>query len=201
MKKLILLFLIFAGVQTASAQHSRWSRAPRYDVSWGLLAGVNTPTVESLTQNVSIKNNIGWHLGMFTSINYRNYAIEPQLLYVRQSYEVRSSTGESYDLKSNRLDVPVLFSLRVLEPFRINVGPVFSLLNDGKLKSGKDLLDMGGLHPTISYAIGAGLNLGEVIVDFRYNGSFSNKGSMSIGEQLTFDTRTSSIAMSVGILF
>ena len=51
--------------------------------------------------------------------------------------------GESLNLRSNSIDVPVLASFRMLKPLRIYAGPVFTVMNDCKQKSGGDLLDFG----------------------------------------------------------
>lgn len=70
----------------------------------------------------------------------------------------------------------MLVSLRLLRPFRFYAGPVFTVMNDCKQKSGGDLLDFGRVRPTMSYTVGAGVKLlGHMLIDLRYNGQFKGK--------------------------
>ena len=106
-----------------------------------------------------VKNKLGWQAGITTAVNLGAFAIEPQILYVRQGLRIRPEGGSEINLKSNSIDVPVLASLRLLNPVRIYAGPVFTVMNDCKQKSGGDLLDFGRVRPSVSYTVGAGIVL------------------------------------------
>ncbi|MDE5962475.1 MAG: PorT family protein, partial [Alistipes sp.] len=170
MRKTILLLLCLAVVLPASAQRLSMR------VEWGLLGGINIPDYSTSDDHSSIKNKLGWQLGIVTAVKFKAIAIEPQILYVRQGLRIRTTEGESLNLRSNSIDVPVLASFRLLKPFRIYAGPVFTVMNDCKQKSGGDLLDFGRIRPTISYTVGAGVVLvRHLLVDLRYNGQFRSK--------------------------
>ena len=118
----------------------------------------------------------GLAAGITTAVNLGAFAVEPQILYVRQGLRIRPEGQKEINLKSNSIDVPVLLSFRLLRPVRIYAGPVFTVMNDCKQKSGGDLLDFGRVRPTMSYTVGAGVKLlGHLLVDLRYNGQFKSK--------------------------
>ena len=195
-KTIILLCCLLAGL-SASAQ------LPRARVEWGVLGGVNVPDYSTSDDYGSIKNKLGWHLGIMTAVKVGIMAVEPQILYVRQGLRIRTTDGESLNLCSNSIDVPVLASLRVLHPVRIYVGPVFTVMNDCKQKSGGDLLDFGRIRPTMSYTIGAGVVLlRHLLVDLRYNGQFRSKHDVVLPDGSELDKlRTYNVALSIGYIF
>lgn len=197
MRKTILLLLCLAVVLPASAQ--RLSTR----VEWGLLGGINIPDYSASDNHSSIKNKLGWQLGIVTAVKFKAIAIEPQILYVRQGLRIRTTEGESLNLRSNSIDVPVLASFRLLKPFRIYAGPVFTVMNDCKQKSGGDLLDFGRIRPTVSYTVGVGVVLvRHLLVDLRYNGQFRSKHDVVLPDGSELDKlRTYNVALSVGYIF
>ncbi len=195
-KTIVLLFCLLAALP-ASAQ------GPRTRVEWGVLGGVNVPDYSTSDDYGSIKNKLGWQLGIMTAVKVGIMAIEPQILYVRQGLRIRTADGESLNLRSNSIDVPVLASLRLLHPVRIYAGPVFTVMNDCKQKSGGDLLDFGRIRPTMSYTIGAGIVvMRHMLIDLRYNGQFRSKHDVVLPDGRQLDKlRTYNVAFSIGYIF
>lgn len=150
-----------------------------------------------------VKNKLGWQAGIVTAVNLGAFAIEPQILYVRQGLRIKPEGAKEINLKSNSIDVPVLVSLRLLRPFRFYAGPVFTVMNDCKQKSGGDLLDFGRVRPTMSYTVGAGVKLlGHMLIDLRYNGQFKGKEDVVLPDGSRLDKlRSYNVALSVGYLF
>ncbi len=197
MRKIFLLLLcVLAGLPASAQRPGTW-------VEWGVFGGINVPDYSTSDDYGSIKNKLGWHLGILTAVNLGAVALEPQILFVRQGLRIRTADGESLNLRSNSIDVPVLASLRLLHPVRIYVGPVFTVMNDCKRKSGGDLLDFGRIRPTVSYTIGAGVVLmRHLMVDLRYNGQFRSKHDVVLPDGSELDKlRTFNVALSVGYIF
>jgi len=146
---------------------------------------------------------VSWQAGIVTAVNLGAFAIEPQILYVRQGLRIKPEGAKEINLKSNSIDVPVLVSLRLLRPFRFYAGPVFTVMNDCKQKSGGDLLDFGRVRPTMSYTVGAGVKLlGHMLIDLRYNGQFKGKEDVVLPDGSRLDKlRSYNVALSVGYLF
>lgn len=80
----ILLTLLFAGaVLNAAAQR------PRTRVEWGVVGGINIPDYSTNMDATDVKNKLGWQAGIVTAINLGAFAVEPQILYVRQGLRIR----------------------------------------------------------------------------------------------------------------
>ena len=182
MLRRIVLTLLFAAIAAGAA-----AQRPRAREEWGVVGGINIPDYTTNMSETDVKNKLGWQAGITTAVNLGAFAIEPQILYVRQGLRIRPEGGSEINLKSNSIDVPVLASLRLLNPVRIYAGPVFTVMNDCKQKSGGDLLDFGRVRPSVSYTVGAGIVLmRHLLIDLRYNGQFRSKHDVVLpdGRQL-----------------
>ena len=197
MRKLGLTLLLVCAAWGASAQR------PRTMVEWGVIGGINVPDYTTNMDATDIRNKMGWQAGIVTAVKFGAIAVEPQILYVRQGLRIRPEGGEELNLKSNSIDVPVLASFRLLNPLRIYAGPVFTVMNDCKQKSGGDLLDFGRIRPSLSYTVGAGVVLlRHLLIDVRYNGQFRSKHDVVLPDGRQLDKlRTYNVALSVGYIF
>ena len=196
-RKIVLTLLLGGAVLSAAAQK------PRARVEWGVIGGINIPDYTTNMKAADVKNKLGWQAGIVTAVNLGAFAVEPQILYVRQGLRVRPEGAKEINLKSNSIDVPVLASFRLLNPVRIYAGPVFTVMNDCKQKSGGDLLDFGRIRPTLSYTVGAGVVLmRHLLIDLRYNGQFRSKHEVVLPDGSQLDKlRTYNVALSFGYLF
>ena len=197
MRKFVLTLLLAGGALGASAQR------PRTMVEWGVIGGINIPDYTTNMDAADIRNKLGWQAGIVTAVKLGAFAIEPQILYVRQGLRIRPSGKAEINLKSNSIDVPVLASFRLLNPLRIYAGPVFTVMNDCKQKSGGDLLDFGRVRPSVSYTAGAGIVLmRHLLIDVRYNGQFRGKRDVVLPDGSRLDNlRSYNVALSVGYIF
>ncbi len=198
-RKIVITLLLGACVWPALAQR------PRTRVEWGVIGGINVPDYTTNMSKTDVKNKLGWQAGIVTAVNLGAFAIEPQILYVRQGLRIKPEGAKEINLKSNSIDVPVLVSLRLLRPFRFYAGPVFTVMNDCKQKSGGDLLDFGRVRPTMSYTVGAGVKVlrRHLLIDLRYNGQFQARSTTwccPTGGRLD-KLRTYNVALSVGYLY
>ena len=197
MRKFVLTLLLAVAALGASAQR------PRTMVEWGVVGGINIPDYTTNTDAADIRNKLGWQAGIVTAVKLGAFAIEPQILYVRQGLRIRPSGKAEINLKSNSIDVPVLASFRLLNPLRIYAGPVFTVMNDCKQKSGGDLLDFGRIRPSVSYTVGAGIVvMRHLLIDVRYNGQFRGKHDVVLPDESRLDNlRSYNVALSVGYIF
>ena len=197
MRKFVLTLLLVCAAWGASAQR------PRTMVEWGVIGGINVPDYTTNMDATDIRNKLGWQAGIVTAVKLGIIAVEPQILYVRQGLRIRPEGKEEINLKSNSIDVPVLASFRLLTPLRIYAGPVFTVMNDCKQKSGGDLLDFGRVRPSVSYTAGAGIVLmRHLLIDVRYNGQFRGKRDVVLPDGSRLDNlRSYNVALSVGYIF
>lgn len=196
-RKLVLTLFLAVVACSASAQRSRTR------MEWGVIGGINVPDYTTNMSKADVKDKMGWQVGITTAVNLGVVAVEPQILYVRQGLRIRPEGLSELNVKSKSIDVPVLVSLRLLNPFRIYAGPVFTVMNDCKQKAGDDLLDFGRVRPTLSYTIGAGVVLlRHLLIDVRYNGQFRGKHDVALTNEVMLpEIRSYNVALSVGYLF
>ncbi len=171
--------------------------AQKLGIQWGVMAGLNmadysVKQVDKTTKWDDVKNEVGWQVGLMTSLNVGNLSIEPQLIYVRNKVKLTEGGHES-TIKGNSLDVPILVSYKILGPVRVMAGPVFTVLNDN---SGLKDISVDQLRSTCSYAVGLEARvLQKLRVDLRYNGQFKRK-TTAIGK---VDVNT--FALNLGYYF
>lgn len=101
-------------------------------VEWGVLAGLNFPHFSTSGPDFGIDNRLGWQAGLQIGLKFRYFTIGPEVLYVRQSIKLSHADYGTLKIKTNSIDIPLIFSLRALPMLRINVGPVFTVMNDCK---------------------------------------------------------------------
>ena len=153
------------------------AEAQKLGVDWGIIAGANmadykVKQLEGTPKWNDVKNDLGWQVGLMTSLNVGRLSIEPQIIYVHN--KIKLTEGDhTTSVKGNSLDVPLFVSLRLLGPLRVMAGPVFTVLNDNK---GLKDLSIDQLRSTCSYAVGLEARLFDKLrIDVRYNGQFKNK--------------------------
>ncbi|MDE7304620.1 MAG: PorT family protein [Alistipes sp.] len=195
LRKLLFTILLVSAAAAADAQPVK--------VEWGVMGGINVPDYTTNMDRADIKNKLGWQAGLVTSLKIGWFSVDPQILYVRQGLRIRQEGGDEINLKSNSIDVPVLAAFRPIRIVRIYAGPVFTVMNDCKQKSGGDKIDFGRIRPTLSYSVGAGVTLFKhLLVDLRYNGQFKAKTDVELPDGSRMDKlRTYNVALSVGYLF
>ena len=191
---LLLLAVLSLPVRTAAQR--------RTFVEWGVLGGLNFSDFSSKDKSFDVSNKLGFQAGISIGVNLGLVAIQPEILFVRQTFGVEHADIGRVKVKSNSIDVPVLLSVRVLKPLRINVGPVFSVMYDCKYKWGSDLIDFGRARPTVSYTLGLGLVLGRnFLIDCRYNGQFTSKKTYYTEDAVRIDLKSYSVGVSIGYVF
>jgi hypothetical protein len=141
--------------------------------------------------------NIGYHIGLFAKFGEQIY-VRPELIYTRTTSDYDGS-----DFKMGKLDVPVLIGLKVIGPLHVFAGPAFQYILDTEF-DGITINDVEndfsvGLH------IGAGLSLGKVGVDLRYERGLSNNEARFINTNITnvpnsrIDTRPNQLILSLSL--
>ncbi|MEG1610997.1 MAG: porin family protein [Alistipes sp.] len=191
MRKFIFAVLLALATTTgASAQKF---------LEYGLTAGINIPDYTTNTTHSEISNKLGWQGGVVIRIHTPVVTIQPELLFVHQSMNVRWE-NDQIRVKSNTFSMPLLASVSLLKILHLNAGPVFSLSNNCKYKFDGQKYDFGRLQPTIGYALGAAVQIRNFLVDARFNGQFKKKQSVN-EHGIDVDVKSYSVALSVGYLF
>ncbi len=113
---LLLLAVLPLPVRTAAQR--------RTFVEWGVLGGLNFSDFSSKDKSFDVSNKLGFQAGISIGVNLGLVAIQPEILFVRQTFGVEHADIGRVKVKSNSIDVPVLLSVRELKPLRITDGTV-----------------------------------------------------------------------------
>ena len=222
MKKLILSVVLLTLSLGASAQ----------SFDWGVKVNVGSPSLKiddiknlgdkSNEENFAqlLENNdaiLTYQLGVFVRIKLAGIYIQPEAMFsnsktkikfldvVDENQEFNDVVGE---VKLNKVDVPVMIGKRFLKIFRVNAGPVFSLLlsediNQAGTKKSWNEINANYKNATVGLQYGIGVDISMISVDLRVE-----KGFQSISDDLTIgnttfaaDQRLEQVMLSVGIKF
>jgi len=124
--------------------------------------------------------------------------LRPELVY--------TSTKSNYDegdLKLNKLDAPVLVGVKVIGPLNVFAGPAFQYILNSKF----DGVTIDNIENdfTVGLHIGAGVNLGKLGLDIRYERGFSENEVDFINSNITtltgdrVDTRPDQVILSLSL--
>ena len=92
-RKIVVTSLLVVCALSAAAQR------PRARIEWGVLGGINIPDYTTNMSGTDVKNKLGWQAGITTAVNLGAFAVEPQILYVRQGLRIRPEGQKEINLK------------------------------------------------------------------------------------------------------
>lgn len=216
MKKIsILLLVLFTSVTTLSAANpssdftqERGSRgASNVRMEWGLTACVsyNTLNISKSATGLTSKPHIGYGGGLNLGIKLGRFlAIQPEINYIHSKIQLEIPGVQKRDIPritTNSVDIPLLISLRFTNIFRINAGPVFTVMNNCFYTDGKgEKLMFGNTKPTFGYSAGVAIALlRRYMIDVRYVGYF--KPSLHNFNSDEFNGKYQTFAVKIGYLF
>lgn len=128
-------------------------------------------------EDLSLAPRLGVRGALVMSLCWsERYALQVELAYlfnkIRAERAVKGTGAGGHDVRSNVMEIPLLFSLRGLGPLRLNVGPVLSLAGTGRYDSGTERIEFGRLRTTVGYAAGVGVRVSQhLTVDGRFTGN------------------------------
>ena len=219
MKKIILSIALLGFTLNSSAQDFSWG--PKLSISSPSFKLQDVASIESGVDAIQLLEDtdpvLGYQLGVFARISLLGIYVQPEVLFSNAKSEIQfiDVIDENADLidvvgkvKLNKLDVPVMFGKRFLKVFRINAGPVFTLLlsqNIDQVGVSDTYTDIESNYKsaTVGAQIGAGLDLSILTIDLRYEmGLQSISDGITIGEtKFNPDQRLNQFLVSVGIKF
>jgi hypothetical protein len=188
--RLFFTFLVFFVFNSMYAQSG-----PGWGIKGGLNYGSSGDVINSIETSVqNPDNNLGWHLGIYGKIGNQIY-FRPELTYTRLN-----SDYDGNKFKLQKLDVPLLVGLKVIGPLHVFAGPSFQYILNTDLENFK-LSDVENDF-SVGINFGAGLNLGRLGIDLRYERGFSDNETAiieGISESIVgrLDTRPAQLILSL----
>lgn len=195
MKKMILAAFIIISTG-AMAQTS-------YGIKGGLNYGA-TGDYESFSDvagdatTIEGKSKTGYHLGGFARFGFLGIFIQPELMYTRLNTEYGS-----LDYKLDKIDAPVLLGVNILGPLNIKAGPSFQYILKNELENSSIAVSDVDNSITLGYQLGAGVSIGRLGFDVRYEGAFTENTAFTgtANENFTIDSRPSQWIFSLAYSF
>ncbi|CAD5252917.1 MULTISPECIES: porin family protein [unclassified Imperialibacter] len=204
-KKTLFLLAIVALAASANAQDIKIG--PRLGLTSSSIKVDKESTGASLgAQFESGDAKIGFQGGAFARLGIAGFYLQPELLFSATGGEIHvkdvsASLDETRELSFKKLDVPIMFGKKFAKIVRVNVGPSFSYLLKAESKVGDITTDVKNNYSnaTVGFQAGAGLDLGPLILDVKYEGSLSKLGD-AVGGYNT-DQRQSMWVVALGFSF
>jgi hypothetical protein len=178
-----------------------------------LLFKTDKPTWESIkgsavtAYNESGKNNVGFNVGLSAKVNLpASLFLMPEIYYTtfKTDFEV-PNTNTNIEVKSNRVDLPVLLGYNVLgDNLGLFIGPVASY-NLSKDNQFNDFKENAKKEFTLGYQFGAQVQIQKLIINGRYEGAFTKDQrdfiNNNTNETIRYDSRPSLFMVGLGYQF
>lgn len=193
MKKQFLLPLIaFTMMATAAS-------AQKSPIHIGLKGGANFSKLPISSSGISSKYATGFSAGAFTRIDISKVYVQGELLFSKKASKFNSDLLNDQKVSWSSIDVPVLVGYKLLNMDLLNVrifgGGVYSYTISEKASLFKQINNSFNKFDksNIGYQVGAGIDVGKLTFDLRYEGGLS-----SVSKQ--FKSRPNSFQASVGFM-
>lgn len=203
MKRILSIALIGFSM-FASAQISLAGKAnlifPTGSPSWKNIKGTVNNAIDG-----EGKNNVGFNVGLSLKASLpASFFLMPELYYTNFKNEF-TTANTTFDIKSSRIDLPVLVGHRVLgDMLGVFIGPVASY-NLSKEDTFNDFKENARDNFTVGYQFGAQLEIKKLILNAKYEGAFSKDERKFIssvsGEEIRYDNRPNLFMVGVGYKF
>lgn len=174
----------------------RLNRRMEMGVSVGASFLNTTPSVGV----VSLSPKVGVRAALEMSLIWEErYAMQMEVGYLTNKADVTLGARE-LELRSNIVEVPLIFSYRGWRPVRLGVGVVLSPIASGRYDAEMERLEFGQLRQMVGYVADVGVKLTQhLLLDARFVGGFGEVANYFEGAEFT--SRSWSVAISVGYMF
>lgn len=169
----------------------------------GPKVGISSTTVKFKDQAAQFESgdaDYSYQIGAFARINILGFHIQPEAYFnsVQGEYISKGSLAggdQPIKLNQSRIDVPVLFGVK-LGPLRLNAGPVASFNLNEPSTDNEDFVNEYK-NAVFAYQAGVGVDIANLTLDLRYEGNFSNQGTL--GTSNDGEIRINQIMLGVGL--
>lgn len=169
----------------------------------GLRGGLSSTQIDfDSDQFVPDGAQTGFHVGLFARLNLASIYVQPELLFTKTNGEFLLESddvaGEVLNAEFNRLDIPVMIGVKLMNILRIQAGPIASLNMNSEITNATGTVrDADFNAATLGYQAGVGVDIKSIYIDAKYEGGLGAV-TESIGGFNT-DNRLNQFVVSVGI--
>ena len=168
-----------------------------YNQNGDLIASVGD-AAENIVQGSDAK--VGYHVGLFGKLQMSRLYLRPELIYTKTQSAYDFDDGTKYDIA--KLDLPVLLGAEIIGPLHVFAGPAFQYMLNNDLEDFN--INDAEKDFTVGLHIGAGVNLGRLGFDVRYERGFSENEAEFVGNNITnidgrVDSRPSQVIFALSL--
>lgn len=179
-----------------------WAQSTEFGIKGGLNYGstgdINnfSDAVEDFPKITEGEAKAGYHFGIFGKIAVSSVFIQPELVYTKLTTDYGA-----FDYNLNKIDLPVLLGVDILGPLNIKAGPSFQYITNNEIENGIFKISDVDKDLTVGYQLGAGLNLGSLGIDVRYEGAFTENTAFNeeASNNFSIDSRPSQWILSLSL--
>ena len=197
--KRLAFFLLFAAISSVSFA--------QIDIGPRIGLGTVFTNLEETSNNIESGDaDYGFSIGLFTAIGSKNFKVMPEVLYSTRNTQInfQDENGVDQVAKSelNQIDVPINLKAKLIGPLSLQGGIIGSYLvesEDGFIEKTDEAI-RNYEDFTFGFQAGAGLELGNFLVDLRYESNLSDLSSANNNDLgIEFDERQSMVKALLGI--
>ena len=197
MKKIFLVLTIFS-FSLLSAQNDDF-------FDFGIVAGLNFGSngdysSDFTSDNLKSDNKLGYHGGIYLNFNFSKFYLRPEGIYTKTKSDYNSS-----DFDVEKIDLPILFGIKLFKPLSIFAGPSFQYTLSAELEDiDTDEIDIENEF-VVNGQFGLAVQLGQQIrLDARYEIGLSDNISTIRNNNLdtnigTIDSKPNQLIFSLSL--
>ncbi len=199
MKNVFVFFMLFISC-ILFAQEKKITFGVKAGLNYGDNGKIEIADLDIAGNNILSENaddRVGYHLGIFLRGNLTdNIYLKPEL-----QYTVNNSTydldGNNLDYNIKKIDVPILVGISILGPIHVFGGPALQFIIENDLED----VRLGDVKNefTVGLQFGAGVQLGGLNADLRYERGLSKNRAESIDEGIRVDSRPNQFILSLAL--
>ncbi len=199
MKNVFVFFMLFTSCIMLS-QEKKLTFGVKAGLNYGDNGKIEVTDLTTAGSNVLSEradDRIGYHLGVFLRGNLTdNIYIKPELQYTvnNSKYDI---SGSNLEYNIQKLDLPILVGVSVLGPIHVFGGPALQYLVENDLED----VRLGDVKNefTVGLQFGAGIQLGRLNADIRYETGLSKNRAESINQGIRVDSRPNQVILGLAL--
>ncbi len=177
MKKLIFSCIVLLLFISLNAQKFGAKAGLTFNAGDGIVKAVNDVYQEKG------EGSIGYHAGFYAKVQFVGFYFQPEIYYLHYSTEYNGE--EDVTAVYNRIDVPLNVGFQIAQLARLQAGPLLSYYLKEDYKN-IDVEDLKQDNFNVGMQLGAGVDVGKLSFDLRYDLSLMKRESDFVTENTNF---------------
>lgn len=146
------------------------------------------------------EESLGFHGGLYFQGNFDEIFVKLETNYTE--YKTTFEGNNNYELQGRRVDAPLLIGAKVLGPVYVFAGPDFQYIISEDFSLENTEVDFDEF--TMGLHVGAGIDLGRLSVDVRWEKGLSNSDSQItnsefVSQNFTLDNRPNQLLVGLNL--